>query len=69
MNIKFGGEVRVHPFVFVMAKSEYGDKILLIDGRTTMLRYNMGKELNTAAILSLLRFLRTAKEESKQFEQ
>ena len=59
----------MHPFVFVMAKSEYGDKILLIDGRTTMLRYNMGKELNTAAILSLLRFLRTAKEESKQFEQ
>ena len=68
VNIKFASGVKVHPFVFVMAKSEFGDKILLIDGRTTMLRYNMGKELNTAAILGLMRFLRTAKEESKQFE-
>jgi hypothetical protein len=43
--------------------------MVLIDGRTTMLRYNMGRELDTAAILGLMRFLRTAKEESKQFEQ
>jgi hypothetical protein len=51
-----------------MAKSEYGEKIILIDGRATMLRYHMGKELDTAAILGLMRFLRAAKEDSKQIE-
>ena len=68
MNIRFASGVKVHPFVFVMAKSEFGDKVMLMDGRTTMLKYNMGKELNTAAILTFMRFLRTAKEESKQIE-
>ena len=68
VNIKFGGGVKVHPFVFVMAKSEYGDRIVLIDGRATMLKYNMGKQLDTAALLGLLRFLRAAKEDSRQFE-
>ena len=51
-----------------MAKSEYGDKILLIDGRATMLRYNMGKDLDITALLGLMRFLRSAKEDSRQYE-
>ncbi|MBR3201592.1 MAG: transcription-repair coupling factor [Mogibacterium sp.] len=68
VNLRFAAGVRVHPFVFVMAKSEYGEKIILIDGRATMLRYHMGKELDTAAILGLMRFLRAAKEDSKQIE-
>ena len=68
VNIKFGTDVKVHPFVFVMAKSEYGDKILLIDGRATMLRYNMGKDLDITALLGLMRFLRSAKEDSRQYE-
>ena len=68
VNIRFAPEVKVHPFVFVMAKSEYGDRIVLIDGRATMLKYNMGRELDTAALLGLMRFLRAAKEDSKQFE-
>ena len=69
VNIKFASDVKVHPFVFVMAKSEYGDRILLVDGRTTMLRYNMGKEFDTTKLLGLMRFLRAAKEDSKQYEQ
>ena len=68
VNIRFAQDVKVHPFVFVMAKSEYGDRILLIDGRATMLKYNMGKQMDTAALLGLMRFLRAAKEDSKQFE-
>ena len=68
VNIKFAQGVKVHPFVFVMAKSEYGDRIVLTDGRATVLKYNMGKELDTALLLALLRFLRAAKEDSKQFE-
>ena len=56
----------MHPFVFVMAKSEYGDRILLTDGRVTMLKYNMGREFDTTALLGLMRFLRAAKEDSRQ---
>ena len=68
VNIRFAAGVKVHPFVFVMAKSEYGDKIALIDGRSTMLRYHVGKELNLTALLGLMRFLRAAREDSKQLE-
>ena len=68
VNIKFAGGVKVHPFVFVMAKSEYGDKVMLMDGRATMLRYNMGKELSITTLLGLMRFLRAAKEDSRQFD-
>ena len=68
VNIKFASGVRVHPFVFVMAKSEYGDKVLLSDGRATMLRYNMGKETNIPELLQLMRFLRASAEDAKQME-
>jgi len=68
VNIKFAGGVKVHPFVFVMAKSEYGDRIMIMDGRATMLKYNMGKELNITTLLGLMRFLRAAKEDSRQFD-
>jgi len=69
VNIKFASGVKVHPFVFVMAKSEYGDKVALSDGRVTMLKYHMGKDIDTSSLLGLMRFLRAAKEESAQFEQ
>ena len=59
----------MHPYVFVMAKSEYGEKVALSDGRVTMLQYHMGKTIETEKILGLMRFLRAAKEDSKQFEQ
>ena len=51
-----------------MAKSEYGDRILLTDGRVTMLKYNMGKEMNITALLGLMRFLRASAEDTKNFE-
>lgn len=68
VRIKFAADVKVHPFVFVMAKSEYGDKVTLQDGRETMLTYHMGRELDLASLLQLMRFLRTAKEDSKQMD-
>ena len=34
----------------------------------TMLRYHVGKELNLTALLGLMRFLRAAREDSKQLE-
>ena len=69
VTIRFAGGVKVHPFVFVMAKSEYGDKIALSDGRAAVLRFHTGKDLDIPAILGLMRFLRESKEESRNFEQ
>lgn len=69
INIKFAGGVKVHPFIFIMARSEYGDKVALSDGRATMLKFHTGKKIDVGAILQLMRFLREAKEESKQFDQ
>jgi transcription-repair coupling factor (superfamily II helicase) len=67
-NIKFASGVKVHPYVFVMAKSEYGDRVILTDGRATILKYNIGKEMNITAILGMMRFLRASAEDTKQFE-
>ena len=69
IQIRFADSVRVHPYVFVMAKSEYGEEVALSDGRVTMLQYHMGKTIDTGKLLGLMRFLRAAKEDSKQFEQ
>ena len=66
VNVRFGADVKVHPFVFVMAKSEYGERIVLTDGRSTMLKFHMGKDFDIATLLMLMRFLRAAKEDSKQ---
>ena len=49
-----------------MAKSEYGERIVLTDGRSTMLKFHMGKDFDIATLLMLMRFLRAAKEDSKQ---
>ena len=51
-----------------MAKSEYGDRVILTDGRATILKYNIGKEMNITAILGMMRFLRASAEDTKQFE-
>jgi len=69
IQIRFADGVRVHPYVFVMAKSEYRDEIVLLDGRVTMLQYHMGKTVDTAGLLGLMRFLRAAKEDSAQFDR
>ena len=69
VNIRFASGVKVHPYVFVMAKSEYGDKVALTDGRVTMLKYHMGKEINIASLLELMRFLRASAEDARQMEQ
>ncbi|MBQ1328988.1 MAG: transcription-repair coupling factor [Mogibacterium sp.] len=68
-QIRFADNVKVHPYVFVMAKSEYGEQVALSDGRVTMLQYHSGKTIETEKLLGLMRFLRAAKEDSKQFEQ
>ena len=69
VNIKFAPGIRVHPYIFVMAKSEYGEKVSLSDGRVTMLKFHMGKELDTAALLELMRYLRAVKQEVAEMEK
>lgn len=68
IKIKFAPEVKVHPFVFVMAKSEYGERVSLMDGRAAVLSFHMGKELDLTSLLQLMRFLRAAKEDSRQLD-
>ncbi len=68
IRIKFAPEVKVHPFVFVMAKSEYGERVSLMDGRAAVLSFHMGKELDLTSLLQLMRFLRAAKEDSRQLD-
>ena len=68
IQIKFADHARVHPYVFVMAKSEYPNDIMLSDGRSTMLRYRMGKTVSTEKLLELMRFLRASKEEARTLE-
>jgi hypothetical protein len=55
--------------MFVMAKSEYGDRVALSDGRVTMLKFHMGKTLDTAALLELMRYLRAVKQEVAELER
>lgn len=69
VNIKFAPGVKVHPYMFVMAKSEYGDRVALSDGRVTMLRFHMGKALDTTALLELMRYLRAVKQEVAELEK
>ena len=66
--LKFADHAKVHPYVFVMAKSEYANEILLSDGRSTMLRLHTGKTLDIQKLLGLMRFLRAAKEEARTLE-
>ncbi|MBQ9272696.1 MAG: transcription-repair coupling factor [Mogibacterium sp.] len=68
IDIKFSEHVKVHPYVFVMAKSEYGDKVALSDGRVTMLKFHTGKDLDIPALLGLMRFLRASAEDAKRME-
>ena len=44
-------------------------KVILTDGRATILKYNIGKEMDIKALLGLMRFLRTSAEDTKNFEQ
>ncbi len=69
LNLKFAPGVRVHPYMLVMAKSEYGERVALSDGRVTMLRFHMGKALDTTALLELMRYLRAVKQEVAELEK
>ena len=68
VNIKFAPGVKVHPYVLVMAKSEYSEKVALSDGRVTMLKFHMGRDTDIAALLELMRFLRASAEDAKAME-
>ena len=68
VQIRFSDKVRLHPYVFVMAKSEYGDRLLISDGRVTMMQLYMGRTLDISVLLGFMRYLRAAKEEALAME-
>ena len=68
IQIRFADHVKVHPYVFVMARSEYGDEIMLSDVRSAMISFRTGKTTDPGKLLGLMRLLRAAKEEARAME-
>ena len=69
IQIRFSDKARLHPYVFVMARSEYGDRLQISDGRVTMMQLFMGKTLDTNLLLTFMRYIRAAKEEALAMEK
>ena len=68
IQIRFSDKVKLHPYVLVMAGSEYGNELSISDGRVTMLQLRTGKTVDTQKLLGLMRCLRAAKEEAAVME-
>ena len=67
--IRFSDKVKLHPYVFVMARSEYGEDLAISDGRATMMQLRTGRTAGTDRLLGLMRYLRAAKEEALTLEK
>jgi transcription-repair coupling factor (superfamily II helicase) len=66
--IKFSDRVKLHPYVLVMARSEYGDELLISDVRGLTIQMRSGKTVNTEKLLGLMRYLSDIKREAAQME-
>ena len=68
IQIRFSDKMRLHPFVFVMAKSEFGEELTISDGRATMMQLYSGRQLDLDKLLSLMRYLRDMKIQAAEAE-
>ena len=68
IRISFSDRVRLHPYVLVMARSEYGDDLLISDVRGLTLQLRMGKTIDIDKLLGLMRFLRAVRQEALTLE-
>ena len=68
IQIRFSDRVKLHPYVLVMAKSEYGDGLLISDVRGLMIQLRTGRETDTEKLLGLMRYLRDIKKEAMTME-
>lgn len=64
-EIVFSDNVRIHPYMLVMAKAEYGEELSITDARETVLRLHMGRTVNCEKLLGLMRQLTAYKRETQ----
>ena len=69
IEMVFSGNVKVHPYMFVMAKAEYGEELSITDARETVLRLHMGRTINCEKLLGLMRQLSAYKRETQNMVQ
>ena len=67
--IRFSDRVKLHPYVLVMARSEYGDELLISDVRGLTIQLRTGKTIDTEKLLGLMRYLSDIKREAVQMEK
>ena len=65
VEIVFSDKVRIHPYVLVMAKAEYGEGLTISDTRETLIRYYMGRTVDCEKLLGLMRQLAAYKLETQ----
>ena len=64
VEIKLSDKVKMHPYVLVMAKSEYGEKLMIADGRETLISLHMGNKIDSTKLLEFMRYLNAVKKEA-----
>ena len=69
VEMVFSDNVKIHPYMFVMAKSEYGEELSITDARQTVLRLHMGRTINCEKLLGLMRQLSAYKRETQNMVQ
>lgn len=69
VEMVFSDNVKVHPYMFVMAKAEYGEELSITDARQTVLRLHMGRTINCEKLLGLMRQLSAYKRETQNMVQ
>lgn len=68
IQIRFSDRMKLHPFVLVMAKSEFGEELSISDGRATVIRLYSGKQTDLDKLLNLMRYLRDMKVQAAEAE-
>jgi transcription-repair coupling factor (superfamily II helicase) len=68
IQIRFSDNVKLHPFVLVMARSEFGDELQISEVRGLMLQLRTGRTVDIDKLLSLMRCLRAAKQDAAGME-
>ena len=69
IRIKLSDKVKIHPYVLVMAKSEYGEKLMISDGRETVISLYMGKTIDSRRLLEFMRYLCAVKADAEAMQE
>ena len=68
IELRFSDNVKIHPYVFVMAKDFFGEELSITDARETVLRLHIGRTVDIKKLLELMRQLTAFKKEAQTLE-